>query len=122
MADITWTHVTNFAAELADVATDARTDILAHVNTCLDVATLGGEDSALVKLARIYLAAHMGTLARPASTGEVAGPVTSESAGALARSYGSIAELSSGALYGSTEYGREFSRLVRPKVAGPLVL
>lgn len=112
MADITWAHVTDHAAELATVDVDAQTDILAYVNSSLVSAEFGGEDSSTYKLARIYLAAHTATLGPVSGGAGAAGPVTAEAAGGLSRSYGFIASMTI-AGYDSTSYGRLFAQLVR---------
>ena len=87
MAAIDWTNVTGHAPRLSSVPVDAQTDILAYVNGALDVDVLGGEESAAVKLARVYLAAHFGSV-ELAEGGRGRGPVVSESSGRQARSYG----------------------------------
>lgn len=100
MAAITWSDVTTIAApELSGLAVAAQTAILVWVNAAFDVTVFDGEDGAKTKLARVYLAAHIGTLILPTSAGGsgggVSGPVSSESAGGLSRSY-AVAVASSG--------------------------
>jgi hypothetical protein len=115
MASITWTDVTNHAAELASVSAGAQTDILAHVNTALNVTLFGDETSARLKLARIYLAAHLGTMA---NLGGVSGPVSSESAGGLAMSYAVAMTRSN---LGITSYGRAYLATLPSVAWGPQV-
>lgn len=67
MAAITWTDVTTLAASLTAVPSGAQTAILAYVNSNVNAAKLGGESTQKTKLARIYLAAHMGELERRAA-------------------------------------------------------
>lgn len=117
MASIVWADVVNHAAELSSVDTDAQTDILAHVNTTLDVRVFGGEDSPKLKLARIYLAAHMATLQ---TLGGSSGDIQSESVGGVSYSYGAAADASD---FSSTSYGKQYSALVRNSIARfPLVV
>lgn len=112
MAAVTWDDVVNHAPELATgVSAGAQADILAHVNGTVNVALFGGEDSHRVKLIRVYLAAHLGTLDK--SRGNIASTsgVTSESAGGLSRSYAIIPGDSSA--MSSTSYGKEYLRLIK---------
>lgn len=109
MAVISWAMVLNHAPELSVIPVGAQTDILAHVNTTLKPSVWGGEDSAKLKLARIYLAAHFGTLEK--SKGAVVGPVVSSSAGGLARSFAVVAGSSSG--YADTPYGKQYEALLK---------
>lgn len=121
MAAITWTDVTDIAAELASVGTNARTKILAFVNEALDETLFAnGEADSRLHLARIYLAAHFGSgaLAGSGSSGP-AGPITSESAGGLSRSYGSMAAAVAGGLVSGTWYGNQYLALIRPVAGGP---
>lgn len=115
MAAITWTDVTNHAAELASVAVGAQTDVLGHVNTALNVTLFGDETSPRLKLARIYLAAHLGTMG---NLGGVSGPVSSESAGGLSVSY---AVWMTNSLLASTSYGRAYLATLSSVVFGPQV-
>lgn len=64
MADITWDDVTDLQANLSAAEADAQTKILAYVNGELNPDAFGGADSARFVMARIYLAAHLGELAR----------------------------------------------------------
>lgn len=122
MAAITWTDVMALAPELSSVSTDGRTYILAHVNTALNLAEFDGEDGPKTRLARIYLAAHFGAISLAGATG-ASGPVTSESAGGLSRSYGTTTSTSSGSGIERTGYGQLYLQLVRTSPArAPLVL
>jgi len=115
MAAIIWTDVTAFAADLSTVAAGAQTKILAYVNERFAVAELGGETSVDLHMARVFLAAHLATTTATGSGG-VAGPVTSESAGSLSRSYGMLA--STGGL-GTTGFGVQLKDLLRVCCGGP---
>lgn len=120
MASIIWADVVNFASELSTLDTDAQTDILAHVNSALNVTNWGGEDSPQLRLGRIYLAAHFGTVSAQGGLG-VAGPVTQESAGGLSRSY-AWSTAASELPYESTAYGKAFRALIRATAARAPVL
>lgn len=114
MADITWDDVLAFASELSGVASAARSLILAYVNTNLKASVFGGEDDAEYTLARIYLAAHMGTGALPGEGG-ASGQVTSEAAGGLSRSYAVNNATGGNTDYEMTGYGKKFKALLRAR-------
>lgn len=117
MSAIVWDDVVNHAAELSGVNGDAQDDILAHVNTTLNVAVFGGEGSAKLKLARIYLAAHMATLQ---ILGGSSGDIQSESVGGVSYTYGGSTSTSE---FNATSYGKQYTALVRNSVARfPLVV
>lgn len=104
MAAIGWEDVVAEAPEMADTDTRAQTLILAIVNGTMgpDPAFFGGEDGPVLKMMRCMLAAHM---ASPQDVGTSAGPVTSERAGSLARTYASPqADLP----FQETAYGRAY--------------
>lgn len=120
MAAIAWSDVVDFAAELSTFDTEGQTVILAYVNGVPDPANFGGESAATLKLVRIALAAHIATLSKQGASGG-AGPVTSETAGALSRSYGAIQ--GADALLDATPYGRLYRELLnRSPARAPLVL
>jgi len=82
VAVIAWSDVTAIAGELSTVTSLAQTIILGWVNTTLDVGFFaGGEDSPKLKLTRIYLAAHLGSL------GPHVGVLTGEKEDDLEQSY-----------------------------------
>jgi hypothetical protein len=90
MAAIIWSDVTDEAPELATgTSAGAQTLILAIVNGAgLNVSNFGGEASDLTKAARVFLAAHMATLARRRG---VSGAVSSQSEGGVSQSYANLA-------------------------------
>ncbi len=111
MADIIWSDVEAVAPELSTVDSNAQSMILTSVNDFLSVAAFGGEDSPKLKLARVYLAAHFGTLS--ASRGNpAAGPVTAESADNISRSY-ATRDIANPSDWDATSYGQLYMALVR---------
>lgn len=113
MAAITWSQVELLASELSAVDAGAQALILEYVNTGLNVAVWGGEESVKLKLARIYLAAHMGALAKQAADGlsGVAGPVYEVTEGDATVRFADIAGSATDAALGQTPYGQEYDRL-----------
>lgn len=103
---ITWTaDVAAIAPDLSTTPTATQTLILAIVDRQIDDDQWGiyADDG------RRYLAAHLGTLAR-SGIGNTAGPVTSETLGAMSRSYGTVQGVT-GPL-SATRYGVEYERLM----------
>ncbi len=114
MADITWDDVVLIAPELSTTDSDAQDLILAYVNEALAEAMFKAN---ALKLARINLAAHMGT---GVGLGMAAGPVISETEGGLSRTYAAPVMSSDLA---STSYGRNLAFLFRTsKARMPVVL
>ena len=115
MAAIDWADVTAFVSGLSAVNSDAQDDILAHVNVILKVSEYDDEEGVKTRLARIYLAAHMGTMGLIGSSGSV-GPIKKERAGNLEREYDSGSSSSTATTYGDygdTAYGRMFMAMTR---------
>ena len=111
MASIVWADVTahpGTPSEFSAVSPQAQADILALVNRALPPAEWGEEDHPRLRLGRIFLAAHYASLELRRSTGP-AGPVVSESAGGLSRSYAQPGGLH--VFYGATPYGLAFQAL-----------
>ena len=110
MADLVWTDVVAIAPELADPAipTAAQTVILTYVNDNVKVENFDGEDGNTTLAVRSYLAAHMATAGTLQGASGAAGPVSSEKAGDLARSYATSVVTS---VFGSTSYGNMFVML-----------
>lgn len=86
MADILWSDVTDAITDLPTISASMQTVILGLVNKRVDGAVFDGEDGETTKLARIFLAGHLAVMSKRPARGS-AGPVTSESAGGLSRSY-----------------------------------
>lgn len=99
MTDIIKPDVLAIAPELSTLSDAAWVDLLEYVNefdmTCFDTEQV-------VRMARIFLCAHMGTLTKRANGG-AAGPLVDEQAGGVRRSYGTV-QLNefSGTSYGLT--------------------
>jgi hypothetical protein len=109
MAAITWDDVVDHAASLVDVDPGQQTDLLALVNTQLNVGAFGGEDAPKTKLARIYFVAHFASL--PSDEGSSAGPVVSESTGRISRAYQALSGTTEG--WDETRWGRLYQLLLR---------
>lgn len=124
MADIVWANVLALAPELSTVNDQAKVYILAYVNgPGVDPSCFDGETGPTTRLARIYLAAHMGSGVDKGAAGAAGGPVTSESMGGLSRSYSVGSVASSADQTGSTAYGRMFEALVKNSLARlPIVI
>lgn len=117
---IDWADVEGIAPELSDIPWSGRRCILAYVNNALDEDAWGGEES--VRLARIYLAAHYGTITRQGGNGP-SGPVVSESVGDLSRQYAAASPMGTDPLMDTTPYGKSFRGLLRRSLARlPIVL
>lgn len=120
MAVIVKADVLAFAPELSTLTDAAWADVLAYVNT-FDISHTG-EDAQTVRMARIFFAAHMGTMDKRASSSS-AGPVTSESAGGVRRSYGLLASFSGANSLSSTRYGQLYADLLSMSLAnGPMLV
>lgn len=119
---IDWAVVVAFAPGLSTVDTEERASILAWANTALNVDVFDGEDGPTTRLARIYLAAHAGTMNVQATSG-AGGPLTMRSAGGVTEQWATPA---GGVVFDgldSTPYGKQFRGLLRMSAArGPFVL
>lgn len=114
MADIIWADVTAIATELTSIDGAARVYILAYVNgPGVNPDILDGESGPMTRLARIYLAAHIGSGVGKGASGSAGGAVTSESAGGLSRSYAAppLPPTTPGS-HASTDYGRRFDDII----------
>lgn len=107
--NINWDDVTAFASEANNVADEAANAILDHVNDHFEPSNFGGEGSPKLRMARIYLAAHIGSLI--GRGGGAVGPVVSSSAGRLSRTYAVIQSANAGS-YDSTSYGSLLKALI----------
>lgn len=116
MADIVWSDVEDFASELADdaVSAGAQATILAYVNGAFSPDAFKNE--ATLKLARILLAAHVATMSAVSGGDMAAGPVLSEGAGGLTRSYADLVSGSTTGFSGSS-YGDQLAYLMRTSKA-----
>lgn len=122
MSDISWDDVLGVAPSLSSVSTLAQTDILAYVEENLDSSILEGDDGKAFRLARIYLAAHFGTVSQQGASG-AAGPVTQETVDRLSRSYGQPYGGVAADSLDSTAYGKAYRALIRRTIArAPVVL
>lgn len=101
---VTWSQVVEIASELSTVPTATQNALLAIVDRQIDDDVW----SDLANDGRVYLAAHLATLY--ASGGSAAGPITSETLGPMARSYGQTAGVE-GPLT-STKYGQFYVYLL----------
>lgn len=114
MAAIVWADVVLIAPALSAVADGAHFPILAFVNTAFDPKVFGGEESPRLRLARMYLAAHYGTITNATGQGggNTAGPIISETVGGVSRSYANLVGGSGSETFISTIYGRELLALL----------
>ena len=119
MAAIVWADVLTVAPELATTVNDgAKVMILSYVNgRAMDPANFDGEDGWTTRLARCYLAAHLGAGVGKGASGAAGGPVTSESMGGLSRSYSVPSMMSAASALQSTDYGRKYDDLVANSLA-----
>ncbi len=125
MADILRVHVLAFAPELTTISDQAWADILTYVNTMSDVAFDG--DTWMYRMARIFLAAHIGTVTSRAANGGIVGVIGSvvmEAAGGLRRSYGAAtSSTTDSSTLGQTSYGIQYMVLLRSSgAAGPFLV
>jgi len=72
-------------------------------------------------LAESLVAAHLVTVAFQGST-RAAGPVTSESAGGVSRSFASPTVSSGSSFWVSTGFGQRYEQLKRTRITSPIVL
>ena len=119
-ANILKPDVLAIAPELSTIADGAWVEILAYVN---EIPLSAFDDSVPThRLARIFLAAHIGTVSKRAVTGAV-GPVTAESAGGLRRSYGAVATSTDTSNLSSSMYGTQYMTILNASYArGPFLV
>lgn len=108
---IVWADVEIMAPDLAATPVSVQDEILALVDETVPATSWGGEASARLRMARIYLAAHHATLWARAT--DAPGAIASESAGGMSVSYASDAAGFAGAPTASTKWGREYLELGR---------
>lgn len=109
MAAITWSQVVLLAPELETLPSGTQDLILDYVNQTLPVGPWGGEDGPKIKLGRIYLAAHMGSLTASGTGG--LGQITEVAEGDVITRFAEAAKNASS--LDQTSYGQEFKRLGR---------
>ena len=108
------------ATKLAGVSDAAWVMVLAVANEFDFEACNESEDA--TRLARVFLAAHLASVALRASAG-AAGPITSQSAGQVRISYGLLAQAAGTNSWASTEYGQMLVALIGQSGAhGPILL
>lgn len=115
---ITWAaDVVPIAPSLSTASTTFQNLILAIVNREIDDEVWGtfADDG------RRFLAAHFGTIMTGGAGGAAGGPITSESLGAMTRSYGMIQGEVPPALQ-KTWYGLEYYRILLIAVAVPALV
>lgn len=110
MADINWDDVTAIAPELASFDATAQDFILEFVNDSFD--SRDWKASAL-KLARIYLAAHVATISNQGGD-LTAGPVISETVGGISRTY---ANVMTGVAFSGSTYADMLNLLISQSLA-----
>jgi hypothetical protein len=117
MAAIAWSDVVAIAPGLSSASAGLQTMALAYVNgNGVNVDAFDGEDGETTKLARAALAAHLGSTFKVGAAG---GPITSQSAGGLSRSFGAW---SSKSALGTTGFGQMFLTLARAGAGGAALL
>lgn len=121
MTPIVKADVTAHASELETGVSDtAWVDVLNHVN---QISLRSVDSDYDRRLARIYLAAHILYKIKTSKTGAV-GPIVSESAGGVKRSYAPmIASSTTSGSLGTTTFGQEYlDILASSQVNGPFVV
>lgn len=114
MPNVVWQDVEALQSNLSTVDPAAQMIILAHVNEDLNPSAFGGEGTASYHLARCYLAAHLGELAKRKGAG---GQVTSETIGATSITLSYAAVSSEGDALMQTSWGSQYAMMLR---ASPL--
>lgn len=123
MAAIVWQQVVDFDASLEAVPEDAQTTILDHVNSALNLEAFDGEDGYRTRMARIFLAAHLGLGAVPGTSGAGGGAVTSESGGdGLSVTYAVSAAATTDGALSETAWGRRYREIVRSSPAARVLV
>lgn len=116
---IFWSDVLAIAPELSTISDRTAVDLIEYVNE-MDLTQLC-ESAFTARLAKLYLAAHLGSLDKRANSG-AAGPVVGEAAGGVRRSYG-LLPLGDATWLGSTYYGQSLMALLSMSLAhGPIVV
>ena len=122
---IVWADVVGLAPELASLSVTAQNTILAYANVAFDESQFktdpNASTSSTLRMSRIYLAAHLGTVTRWQGSA-IAGPLIAESDGRLSRQYAVIPQNISSSFAG-TSYGVMLEFLLKTSKARlPVVL
>lgn len=104
---IVWADVVGLAPELSALTTTAQNTILAYANVAFDEAQFkldpGSSISNTLRMARIYLSAHLGTVTRWQGSA-IAGPLIRASDGRLEQEFAVIPQ-NIRSTYAFTSYG-----------------
>ncbi len=120
MQDIIRADVLAIAPELSTLTDQAWLDLLDYVNE-FDFTSLDSEHT--VRMARIFLAAHLGGRVRRAGTTTAVGPIVSEAAGGVRRAYGPVSTGAALSELGSSSYGLMLSSILSMSGAhGPFLV
>ena len=113
------TDILAIAPQLSTLPDSAWFTILAFINTFKGFKC----DPALKRMALIFLAAHLGSMASSTGSSGATGPVVSESAGGLKRTYG-VSSSSTTSDLGQTPYGIQYLAIIgmSPELALPVLL
>jgi hypothetical protein len=104
---------------MAGVGADTQDAILAFVVSYLNAASWGDK----YDLASLLLAAHLGAITLRGGGAGGAGPVLSESAGSVSRSYANTLMMQAGmGIYGATVWGQQYATLRAACFSGGMVL
>lgn len=106
MADVTWDDVEALQVNLSTVSPGAQAMFLAYVNTDINPAAFGGEDSPRYRLARVFLAAHLGEIERRKGTEQV----TSKTIGTSSITIAYAATTEDG--LAQTSWGKQYAALL----------
>lgn len=109
MAAIVWADVVGHAPELASISPLAQEDILNFVAKALSTTEWGDESHPRLRLGRIMLAAHLGTMNLRGT--DAYAPVASETVGGISTSF--EARTLGTELLDQTPYGQMFRQLIR---------
>ena len=124
--EITWDDVVAIAPELAALSAEAKASFLAHVNASFNLAAFSDDPlvaTPQLRLARILLGAHLGTLGiRAQSSGGGTGEVTSETVGGISRTFkvSSSAEVMEG--LDLSAYGQMLGEIINASAARAWIL
>lgn len=105
---VTWADVAALDPPMAAVGATTQTAILTFLASYLNAPSWGDK----LDLATLLLAAHLGAITLRGGGAGGVGPVLSESAGAVSRSYANTLMMQQGmAAYGATVWGQQYVTL-----------